>query len=78
MRTPAHGMPPGTRQQQEDPFEAAEAAEPGTEVTRDAGSALQPEPAAACGKEAHIVLWVLEFSQQQKTTSRQVTKFMGA
>eukprot|EP00955_Chlamydomonas_euryale_P080381 363418-Chlamydomonas_euryale.AAC.5 len=48
MRTPARGKPPGTRQQQEEPPEAAEAAEPGTEVTRNAGSAPEPQPAAEC------------------------------
>eukprot|EP00955_Chlamydomonas_euryale_P019981 213030-Chlamydomonas_euryale.AAC.1 len=50
MRKPVPGKPPGTRQQQEKPPEAAEAAEPGTEVTRDAGSAPAPEPAAECGE----------------------------
>eukprot|EP00955_Chlamydomonas_euryale_P082715 363759-Chlamydomonas_euryale.AAC.34 len=42
------GKPPGTRQQQEELPEAAEAAEPGTEMTRDAASAPEPEPAAEC------------------------------
>eukprot|EP00955_Chlamydomonas_euryale_P046080 353316-Chlamydomonas_euryale.AAC.1 len=45
-RTLVPGKPPGTLQQQEEPAEAAEAAEPGTEVTRDAGSGPEPEPAA--------------------------------
>eukprot|EP00955_Chlamydomonas_euryale_P082883 363779-Chlamydomonas_euryale.AAC.4 len=36
----------------EQPPEAAEAAEPGTEVTRDAGSAPEPDPAAECGEAA--------------------------
>eukprot|EP00955_Chlamydomonas_euryale_P057598 356843-Chlamydomonas_euryale.AAC.2 len=49
-RPPVHGKLPGTRQQQEEPPEAAEAAEPGTEVTRDAGSAPEPEPAAEFGE----------------------------
>eukprot|EP00955_Chlamydomonas_euryale_P103126 365467-Chlamydomonas_euryale.AAC.31 len=47
-RTPVPGKPLGTRLQQEEPPEAAEAAELGTEVTRDAGSA--PPPAAECGE----------------------------
>eukprot|EP00955_Chlamydomonas_euryale_P022131 233740-Chlamydomonas_euryale.AAC.1 len=49
-RTPVPGKPPGTRQRQEEPPEAAEAAEPGTEVTCDAGSAPEPEPVAECGE----------------------------
>eukprot|EP00955_Chlamydomonas_euryale_P009080 97203-Chlamydomonas_euryale.AAC.1 len=40
------------RQQQEEPPEAAEAAEPGTEVPGDAGSAPEPEPAAKWGEAA--------------------------
>eukprot|EP00955_Chlamydomonas_euryale_P068657 360194-Chlamydomonas_euryale.AAC.2 len=76
-RMPVPGTPPGMRQQQEDPPEAAEL---GTEVMRDAGSASAPapEPAAECDKKAHIVLWVPNFSSQQKTTSQQVTKIMDA
>eukprot|EP00955_Chlamydomonas_euryale_P011193 120890-Chlamydomonas_euryale.AAC.1 len=50
MRTPVPGKRPGTGQQQEEPPEAAEAAELGTEVTRDARSAPEPEPAAECGE----------------------------
>eukprot|EP00955_Chlamydomonas_euryale_P064167 358867-Chlamydomonas_euryale.AAC.3 len=42
-RTPVPGKPPGTRKQQEDPPEAAEAAALRTDVTRDAGSAPEPE-----------------------------------
>eukprot|EP00955_Chlamydomonas_euryale_P085888 364173-Chlamydomonas_euryale.AAC.10 len=54
-RTPVPGKPPGTRQRQEDPPKAAAAAEPETEVTRDAGSAPEPEPPAKCGEEAQIL-----------------------
>eukprot|EP00955_Chlamydomonas_euryale_P047262 353624-Chlamydomonas_euryale.AAC.9 len=49
-RTPVPGKSSGTRQQQEEPPKAAEAAESGTEVTRDALSAPEPEPAAECGE----------------------------
>eukprot|EP00955_Chlamydomonas_euryale_P019763 210650-Chlamydomonas_euryale.AAC.2 len=49
-RTPVPGKPPGTRQQQGEPPKAAEAAEPGMQVTRDAGSATKPEPAAECAE----------------------------
>eukprot|EP00955_Chlamydomonas_euryale_P060304 357676-Chlamydomonas_euryale.AAC.3 len=47
-QTPVSGKPSGTRQQQEEPPEAAEAAEPGPEVTRDAGSTSEPGPVAGC------------------------------
>eukprot|EP00955_Chlamydomonas_euryale_P109162 365910-Chlamydomonas_euryale.AAC.17 len=50
-RMPVPGKLPGMRQQQEDPPEAAEAAEPETEMTHDAGSAPEPKPAAECGEE---------------------------
>eukprot|EP00955_Chlamydomonas_euryale_P115308 366341-Chlamydomonas_euryale.AAC.8 len=51
-RRPVPGKPLGTRQRQEDPPEVAEAAELGTEVTCDAGSAPEPEPTAECGEKA--------------------------
>eukprot|EP00955_Chlamydomonas_euryale_P042194 352231-Chlamydomonas_euryale.AAC.6 len=49
-RTPVPGKPPGAQQEKEEPPEAAKAAEPGTEVTRDPGSEPAPAPAAECGE----------------------------